>query len=283
MEAKKKCRLENDTDSSSSTISSSAIREIINKLKVQGRRSSTRHNYHTVWKLFNNFFIKLDQKPAKWEDRLILFVGFFIENGRKATTVKSYISVVKAVLQEDGVPLNIDRCLINSLTKACRYQNDMVHTRLPICKNLLMLILAKIPEIVTEQQPYLIAMYQALFSTAYYGLFRVGELCESPHTVKIRNVHISNRKNKLLFILRTSKTHWKDVPPQAITISSDAVVQMHSRTVKKNRWCPYQLLRDYITLRKKGRFIDEQFFIFRDRSPVKPEHMRTTLKKALVY
>ena len=47
----------------------------------------------------------------------------------------------------------------------------------------------------------------ALFATAYYGLFRVGEITDSQHAVKACDVHIGVNKRKLLFILRTSKTH----------------------------------------------------------------------------
>ena len=76
----------------------------------------------------------------------------------------------------------------------------------------------------TEQyfrdQPFLNMLYQALFATSYFGLFRVGELTLGEHTVKARDVQIGKNKNKMLFILRTSKTHWKDAKPQMIKIMS---------------------------------------------------------------
>ena len=223
--AHKKKRCEQDTDSSSSTISASAIRNIVDKLKLQGRRSSTRRIYYTIWKLFNNFFICLDVKPDTWEDRLILFTGYLIENEKKSTMVKSYISAIKAVLREDGVIINEDRCLINSLTKACRYQNDRVRTYLPIGRDLMKLLLKKIDLVFPSQQPYLTTLYKAILSTAYFGLFRVGELTDSPHVMKTKDVNIGMNKNKLMFVLRTSKTHWKDVPLQIVKISSVAVEQ----------------------------------------------------------
>ena len=51
------------------------------------------------------------------------------------------------------------------------------------------------------------ALYMALFSTAYFGLFRVGELTASKHVVKAVNVRIGQNKNKILFILDSSKMH----------------------------------------------------------------------------
>ena len=125
-------RVNHDADSTSSTLSSIAIKNIVERLKSQGRCSSTRKNYDTVWNLFNKFYIRLDSKPDNWEDRIVLFTGYLIENDKKSSTVKSYISAIKAVLQEDRVEINLNHCLISSLTKACKYQNDFVRTRLPI-------------------------------------------------------------------------------------------------------------------------------------------------------
>ena len=118
-------------------------------------------------------------KPDNWEDRIVLFVGYLIKNGRKSSTVRSYVSAIKGVLKDDGIHVNEDRCLLNSLIKACKYHNDHVRTHLPINKQLLQLILKTIDQIFVSQ-PYLSIMYQALMSTAYFGLFRVGELTEGP-------------------------------------------------------------------------------------------------------
>ena len=63
-----------------------------------------------------------------WEDRLVLFIGFLIEKKRKASTIKSYISAIKAILREDGFKLNVDEYLLKSMTRACTYKNDKITT-----------------------------------------------------------------------------------------------------------------------------------------------------------
>ena len=45
--------------------------------------------------------------------------------------------------------------------------------------------------------------------------------------------------------------------------------------------CPFVLINRYIAVRPKIETKNEQFFIFSDNSPVKPSHMRSTLKKLL--
>ena len=276
---RKPVRFEANTScsSNSSEISTSSIQRIIDRLKNEGKRSSTRKNYHCVWALFNNFFIRLDEKPEKWEDRLTLFVGYLINSKKKSTTVKSYISAIKAVLKEDGIDISEDRCLITSLTKACRYVNDTVRISLPIQKTLLNILLDQVDELY-DKQFYLATMYKALYSTTYYGLFRIGEVTKGSHPILAADVHIGENKDKVLFVLRTSKTHWYDSKPQTVKICR---VNAAYEAPKKNKHkCPFQLIRDYLAVRLPYK-TDEPFFIFRDRSPVRPENMRTTLKVIL--
>ena len=64
--------------------------------------------------------MRLDTKPSTWEERLVLFVRFLIQQRRKSTTIRSYISAIKSVLRDDGEELNEDIFLLKSLTRACK-------------------------------------------------------------------------------------------------------------------------------------------------------------------
>ena len=108
-----------DTTSTTTSISTAAIEDIIEKLKQQKHRSSTKQTYYAVWKNFNEFFIKLDNKPSSWEDHLVLFIRYLVSNNRKSATIKSYISAIRSVLADDGIILNEDKVLLTSITKAC--------------------------------------------------------------------------------------------------------------------------------------------------------------------
>ena len=65
--------------SSGSSLSTSAIEGIIEDLWMKQYRDSTMKNYYCIWKTFNEFFIRLDNKPDKWEDRITLFVAYLID------------------------------------------------------------------------------------------------------------------------------------------------------------------------------------------------------------
>ena len=243
-----------------------------------------RANYYVIWKQFNQFFIRLDTKPHSWEEQLVLFIGFMVESKKQSSTIKSYISAIKSVLRDDGVILDMDYSLLSSLTKACRLKNDQVKIQLPITKPVLALLLTQIPRLSPQPQPYLENMYRALYITAYFGLFRIGKLVQSQHVVKAKDVHIGRNKNKLKFVLHTSKMHWKGDKPQIIKLTSTSarVAENHNNFSYSNNICPFIALQTYLTARKRGRRSDEeQFFILQDRSPVTQYMFRSVLDKLL--
>ena len=146
------------------------------------------------------------------------------------------------------------------------------------------MILQQVDKIYSKQL-YLTHLYKALFSTAYFGLFRVGELTKGDHPVLARNIHIGRTKKKILFVLRSSKTHWKDQRPQLIKIASK--VSPHGiNNVEREELplpCPFELLRAYLKARESTYIDDnEPFFIFRNRMPAIPLHFRTCLMKGTI-
>ena len=267
-----------DLDSSSSAILVTAIEEILNILKYQCHRSSTRENYYRIWKHFNKFFVRLDAKPDHWEDRLLLFVGHLIQHKRKSNTIRSYVSAIRAILIEVGYELKEDVALLSALTKATRLHQDTYTSYLPIRKNLMELLLSSVEKYFGDNpQPYLTRLYRALISTTYYGLFRIGEVTQGPHVIKAKNVYRGKNKNKLLFVLFTSKTHCADSRPQTVKIS-----QIRDRN-KSGQFCPFTIVNEYLEMRVKNKTDQEQFFVFSDRSPVKPEHFRIMLRNLLKF
>ena len=239
-------------------------------------------SYQSVWRTFNKFFIRLDRKPKCWENCLTLFVGYLVECKKQSSTIKSYISAIKAVLLDNKIKLNPDQYLLTSLTKACRLVNDRVHCRRPICKGILLLLLKQVA-IEFSAQPYLTILYTALLSTAYFGLFRVSELTATPsgHAVRVSDVFIGTNKRKFLFVLHSSKTHGKNSKPQKIKISSSYLGSESKPRLEGISYCPYAILQNYRKIRPRYSSISEQFFVFRDRSPVAATHFRKTLKLLL--
>ena len=168
--------------------------------------------------------------------------------------------------------------MLVSLTKACKLKNDKVRTYLPIRKGFLKILLKHIEDILLNQ-PYLCILYRAIFSTAYFGLFRIGELTQSEHAIRARDDHVGMNKNNMMFILRSSKTHGEGDKPQMVKITSKELDQKNQRVID---YCPFTILREYVAVRKSFISHSEQLFVFKDRTPVEPNQVRTILKKLLV-
>ena len=143
----------------------------------------------------------------------------------------------------------------------------------PFTGNLLNIILDDVTLFLdsNQGQQYLAKLYRAMFAVSYYGLLCIWEITSGDHPILAKDMQVATNKNKMLLILRTSKTHWKDNKPQLVKIIS-------SKHKRNSKYCPFKILRDYITLRGNRTSINEVFFIFRDKSPVKPYHFRQMLQ-----
>ena len=182
---------------------------MLERLKAKQTRDTTTANYLSIWRHLNKFLINLDCKEhLSWEERTALFGAYLVDRGVQSSTLRSYFSAIKFILKQDGYMWDEDKALLSSLVRGCRLENDQVKIRLPIQKNLLEMLLFEIERFFYSPekiQPYHETMYKALFSLAYYGMMRVGELTLSPHTAKACNVHLGNNRQNIDCTL-----HFKD-------------------------------------------------------------------------
>ena len=241
-------------------------------------KQSTSKNYYGVWKKFNKFLIKLDKIPATWEQKVISYVGHLIDCGLQSQTIKSYMSGIKTILEQDGYEWKLDRLLFNSLMKSCKLENDRIRVRLPIQIGLLEILLYELRKLY-KMQVYLIYLYTALFLLAYYGLLRIGELTRSNHSLKARDLYIDRNKGKLLIVLYSSKTHGKESRPQRIKVEGN--VHLTRENAMKRRFCPYRYVNKFLELRGDYIHVTDNLFVFADNSPVQANQVRTVLRELL--
>ena len=128
---------------------------------------------------------------------------------------------------------------------------------------MLKLVINKIDELYLnrQQQPYLAVLYKALFAAAYYGLLRISEVAVGLHPVLGPDVHVGENKKKLLFILRTSKTRGIDSSLQMIKIEA-IKVNTHLQQRDYHKYCPFELIEHYISIRPSCKSFTEPFLFF---------------------
>ena len=144
-------RNKGSSSSGSSQLSARYFENVLNKLKGRHFRKLTRKNYYKIWKLFNNFFIRLDQKPDSWEHRLVLHITYLIHIGRESATISSYISAIRAVLLTEGIEIMKDSFTLTALVQACKIVNNKPHIHLGITKGLLHMILDRVEKDFTSR------------------------------------------------------------------------------------------------------------------------------------
>ena len=280
---KKRRKLPSSKSSLSSTssrgkFSTDYLENILDRLKNQQHCDSTKENYYAAWTNFNKFIITLDRIPKKWEHKLNLYCAYLIEIVQlKSSTVRSYVSGIKAVLIRDGYKWDQDLFVMSMFTKICKRKDDCVQTRMPIRKELLDILLFEL-ERMFQKCNYIKAMYQAAFAMAYYGMMRVGELTAGPHVLKAKDLHEARNGRAMLAILYTSKTHTRRDRPQKIEIkgaTKDYSIQ------DMGFYCPVKLIKEYTELRPKYNTDTEPLFILPDRTPLTAKLFRSTLKNIL--
>ena len=106
-------------------------------------------------------------------------------------------------------------------------------------------------------------------------MMRVGELTESPHVLKAKDVYLGDNKDKILIVLYSSKTHDISQPLQQIKISAN------SNKKNNKHFCPFKIIDRYNKLHGDYCNLDDRYFVFSDGTPVHPEHARKVLRQVL--
>ena len=255
------------------------VHNVLERLKNKQTRDTTTQNYLGIRRHLNKFLINLDHldRNLTWEDRTALFGAYLVDNGIQSSTLKSYFSAIKHVLRQGGYSWNDNTFLLSSLIRSCKLQNDKVKVRLPIKKGLLEMLLFEIKRTYKDAgQNYLYDMYIAILCLTYYGMLRVGEITQGPHTLKACNVHVGDNKEKIMVVLYTSKTHGQESSPQEIKISA---VRSDKKHVKF--FCPVKAVIKFMQTRGCYHSIQEHFFVVKDKTLVRLENFKTTLRSML--
>lgn len=238
------------------------------------------------WHALNDFWTQLDKKPETWEDRIALFVAYMIMKRFQPATIKSYISGIKYILNLINIKVDTNCFKFAALVKAARYKNKKVQIRMPIKLRLLNRILDevyKLPKL--RDQPYLIALYRAMFAAAYYGLLRVSEITKSKHIIKSRDAHVARNKNRIQFRLWTSKNLKRGDWPQDVKIDGLHDCKTCNPSSKLGRkdatkHCPVCIIKKYKNMRERTPG-EKQYFIFRTGIAVSATNFRSILKQIL--
>lgn len=217
--------------------------------------------------------------------RVALFIAYMHKKRYEKDTIRVYISGIKYILRNIlHVDVDDNSFKFTALVKAARYKNNKVALRMPIKLNLLNRILDEIEHLpkLLENQPYLVALYRAMYVSAYYGLLRIGEMT-GKHAVQAKNMHIAKNKMKVQIRLWTSKTLKWGSWPDDIRIDGLHDCKLCYPALKgksTERYCPVHILDTFNKIRERT-VGTKHFFVYRSGISVSPHAFRNTLKAVL--
>ena len=174
---------------------------------------------------------------------IALFISFLCAKGLAPATINSYLSAIAYVHKIKGHYDPTKSFLVEKLLVAVgrRGQADV---RMPISRPLLYELVRALQH--TSPSAYRRSLFGAMFMTAFYGFFRIGELsCNSKQQVdtvvqfdQVTFLKQSSRVTAVKIVITKFK-HNTNNRPFVITIESEP----------SEPFCPVQTLIDYIKLR----------------------------------
>jgi hypothetical protein len=128
------------------------------------------------------------QLPPLWpipSQHVVLFIAYSFEKGKSAATISTYVAGLNYFHKLQGFYNIYDVFVVSKLLEGCRRCRISRDNRAPITKSTLKVICSLLPRICYND--FEVKLFQALFTLAYFGLFRVSELV-TPSKTQIHRV-----------------------------------------------------------------------------------------------
>jgi hypothetical protein len=124
-------------------------------------------------------------------------------------------------------------CAIHQLLKGIGKAKPSVYSRLPNILERLLILLRAIPSVTVD--PFITALYETMFTTAFFGFLRIGEMTASVHCLSFASAVRDSAGFTLLFY---SCKGFDSAVPLRVTLAPRLVAP-----------CPVSTLDHYIRLR----------------------------------
>ena len=160
----------------------------IQQLTTLAVAESTSKSYARGWCMFERFAEQyhVNMNSIK-EHNLLEFISFLSLSGFAASTVQLYLTAVRHHLKLQGRNSFKDSFVIKMVVKGVSSRYSVPDIRLPINIGLLHDMWNILPIVV--RNPYMVKLYRSMFTLAYHGLLRPGEVTYTPHAIKVEHVY----------------------------------------------------------------------------------------------
>ena len=233
---------------------------------------NTKAVYQNALKYFSDFRSNYSL-PHSWPvpvAHAASFISFCFNQGYSPATVTTYMSSISYIHKIRDFTDPTQSFLIKKILEGFKRLKSTKDIRAPITKELLTKVVGVLPVVCYNE--YESSLFKSLFTLAYFGLFRVGELvctdhCQAGYPIRFDDITFSD--NKLTVRVRISKTNKTGKP-----------VFLHISSVGDKSICPIAAMQQFIRLRSS---VSGNLFIHGNRLPVIRYQFGAILNKAVSH
>lgn len=158
-----------------------------------------------------NLFCHAYERNQTWPPNpndLIHFVAYLSFKQFSSSTVKAYIAGISYFCRIRGFLDTTKSFILQKVLVGFSRMNTRVDNRKPITISILQGLISILPQVCLSN--YESILFSALFCTAFFGYFRIGELVQDSkvkpgHAIQVGDVRLST-SNSVIITLRHSKT-----------------------------------------------------------------------------
>jgi hypothetical protein len=249
------------------------LQELAGTLITASLSKATQNAYNQVWKKFSEF-CKNCGKP-EWVSvpvnpySVILFLTSEFARGLTGASLASYSSALSYVHKIRGLPDPTNTFIVHKLILGAQKSIPRADIRLPITKPLLTRLILALSN--SSLSLFAVTLLACLYSLAFHGFFRLGELI--PHSldssslvVQIQDVAVE-LPSRLSLILRHYKTNTCNTP-FVISLCSTPEVSI----------CPVRLTANFLEMRG---YLKGPLFAYPSGTPITRHWFNTHFKNTL--
>ena len=238
--------------------------------------AGTRKAYKKAWNRFRSFLCSALHKqghlPVSYKD-ILLYIAHLHRLRMAPASIACQLSAISHYHKIKGFADPCKHFLIIKAVTGARNLSRSIDVRLPITRAILRTLIDALPD--TIRDSYEIKLLKSMFSMAFHGFLRIGEMIPRARklacqALSINDIELHPKANSFLVTLRQFK-HSAKQGAQTITIRQDKCFS--------KQYCPVRTLRKYLAVRghKPG-----PLFSLSDGKPYLRSHFDKQLRSCLV-
>ena len=201
-------------------------------------------------------------------DLILTYISYLHLTGKAPSTITTYVAAIGFVHKFNSLSDPTNLYIVQRSLATINKRFGRPDSRLPITRIILHQLIDSLDN--TSKVTYHQTLIKAMYATAFYGLFRIGEITiQKSGDISLHRSDISILPDRLIIKITKFKTNITNQP-------FDIVIHKQ----EGSHHCPYYLLINYLNLRGDA---EGPLFCFPDNKPIPRTFFNTKLHHSLTF